>query len=189
MPVKSPDQWQIMCRPKTQVCAADVGMRWTSLPVWMVPATSAEADATVSDARTTGGRPSMDATEPEHQMARLLIVDDNPRVAMALRALFATTSDLQVCGTADSGEAGLVLATTLDPDVVIMDQHMPGIGGVAATRAIKDAGCICRVLMWSGRWTQDQVRAATEAGADAVALKGRSAEELLNAVRLLAHGP
>lgn len=119
-------------------------------------------------------------------MTRILIVDDHPDLAAALRAVCATTSDLVVCGVAESGEGGLVLAVSLDPDVVLMDRSMPGMGGSEATRAIKHAGLRCRVLMLSGSWTRDQALAASEAGADSIVLKDGRVGELLTAVRALA---
>lgn len=114
---------------------------------------------------------------------QVLIVDDHPGVTAGLVGMFSTAPDLDVCGTADSGEAGLELAASLEPDVVIMDQLMPGMGGIAATRAIKSSGLACHVLMLSGHWTAGQVQAAKEAGADAIELKGGHPRELLTVIR------
>lgn len=119
-------------------------------------------------------------------MIRVLIVDDRRSIRIGLRALFDAQPDIGVCGLASSGEAGLVLALTLDPDVVVMDLVMPGMGGVAATRAIKESRTDCRVLVLSWQWSSDQVEPALRAGASRFLHKSERPEMLLEAVRSVA---
>ncbi|MCW2761482.1 MAG: DNA-binding response regulator [Marmoricola sp.] len=119
-------------------------------------------------------------------MIRVLIVDDRPSIRVGLGALFEAQPDLEVCGMASSGEGGLVLATTLDPDVVIMDLSMPGMGGLAATRAIRDARVPCQILVLSWHWSTEQVEAAMVAGASRFVRKSERPAVLLKSVRTLA---
>jgi DNA-binding NarL/FixJ family response regulator len=70
--------------------------------------------------------------------ACVLAVDDHARFRSVLRDVVGATSDLVVVGEADSGEAAVDLVDDLAPDLVLMDVRMPGMGGVAATRKIKE---------------------------------------------------
>ena len=93
-----------------------------------------------------------------------------------------------VCGLAESGEAGLALVATLDPDVVVMDLVMPGMGGLVATRAIEESRAGCRVLVLSTQGSSKQVETALQAGASRFVRKNERGDVLLEAVRSLASG-
>jgi DNA-binding NarL/FixJ family response regulator len=68
----------------------------------------------------------------------VLAVDDHACFRSVLRDVVGATSDLVVVGEADSGEAAVDLVDDLAPDLVLMDVRMPGMGGIAATRKIKE---------------------------------------------------
>lgn len=121
-------------------------------------------------------------------MTRVVIVDDRPSIRQGLSALFGVAPDLEVCGVADSGEGGLTLATTLEPDVVVMDLSMPGIGGVAATRAIVSSGCTARVLVLSWAWSERRLTEVVRAGARGYVVKSEGPERLMRALRAVAAG-
>ena len=78
---------------------------------------------------------------------RLLIVDDHPVVRDGLRGMLAGDPDLEVVGEAADGAEALALVEALRPDVILMDLRMPGIGGVAAIRALAERGSAARVLV------------------------------------------
>src|SRR5690606_32360282 len=67
---------------------------------------------------------------------RILLVDDHDLVRTGLKRLLADFSDLSVCGEAESGEDAYRLCRELNPDLVLMDLKMPGIGGLEATRKV-----------------------------------------------------
>ena len=67
---------------------------------------------------------------------RVLLIDDHNVVRAGLRALLEATGRIEVVGEASSGEEGVAVAERLEPDVVVMDLTMPGMGGIRATRQI-----------------------------------------------------
>ncbi|MEJ2679786.1 MAG: response regulator transcription factor, partial [Gemmatimonadota bacterium] len=67
---------------------------------------------------------------------RILLTDDHGVLRAGLRALLDAEADLEVVGEADSGEEALAKLEELEPDVVVMDLSMPGMGGLEATRRI-----------------------------------------------------
>ncbi|SNY64778.1 response regulator [Paractinoplanes atraurantiacus] len=119
---------------------------------------------------------------------RTLIVDDHAAFREGLRALLETSEDIEVADDAASGEQALVMAPRLQPDVVLIDLAMPGMGGIAATERLLQAMPHVRVLVLSMADDDDSVFAAMQAGARGYVLKGARKAELLRAVRAVAAG-
>jgi DNA-binding NarL/FixJ family response regulator len=69
-------------------------------------------------------------------LLRILIVDDSTPVRRALRACLELTPDWEVCGEAESGQAGIEMVRSAKPDVVLLDYAMPGMNGLEAARQI-----------------------------------------------------
>jgi DNA-binding NarL/FixJ family response regulator len=121
-------------------------------------------------------------------MIKVLIVDDHQVVRLGLRAIMDAQSDLETCGEAADGESAVPLVRDAEPDVVIMDLSMPGMGGVEATRAILAERPTTRVLVLSWHADGDHVRAAMSAGATGYLLKGDESQRLVDAVRAVHRG-
>jgi DNA-binding NarL/FixJ family response regulator len=117
-----------------------------------------------------------------------MIVDDHQVVRLGLRAIMDAQSDLETCGEAADGESAVPLVRDAEPDVVIMDLSMPGMGGVEATRAILAERPTTRVLVLSWHADGDHVRAAMSAGATGYLLKGDESQRLVDAVRAVHRG-
>jgi len=121
-------------------------------------------------------------------MTTVLLVDDHPLVRAGLTTLIATTDDLDVVGEASGGEQAVILAGTLEPDVVLMDLSMPGMDGVEATRRILEAHPQIHVVVLTSFADQRRVSEALAAGAVGYLLKDSDARDLLAAIRSAALG-
>lgn len=121
-------------------------------------------------------------------MIRVLVVDDHPVVRAGIAALLESASDMQIVGTAASGEDALAQVPTADPDVVVMDLRMPGIDGDEATARILAAHPGVRVLILTTYESDDAILSAIGAGASGYLLKAAPEEELLAGVRAVAAG-
>ncbi len=95
---------------------------------------------------------------------------------------------MECVGQACNGEEVVSLALALHPDVVLMDLHMPVMGGVAATRKITSAQPSTQVLVLTTLDDDETVFEAVRAGAQAYLLKDASEEELLETIRALRRG-
>jgi DNA-binding NarL/FixJ family response regulator len=119
---------------------------------------------------------------------RVLIADDHPHFRKGLRALLSSATDLEVVAEAGDGEGAISLATDLQPDVIIMDLHMPGVGGIEATRRILRSSPHISVLVLSMFEDDDSIFAALQAGARGYLLKGALKAEILRAIRSVTSG-
>lgn len=119
---------------------------------------------------------------------RVLLVDDQGLFREALATLLGLHSQLEIVGEAADGEAGVALAQTLRPDVVLMDLRMPGMSGVEATRRLRGLVPEARVLVLTTFEDDDEVLAAIEAGAAGYMLKASPAEKLVEAICTVMRG-
>jgi DNA-binding NarL/FixJ family response regulator len=119
---------------------------------------------------------------------RLLIADDHPLFRKGLRVLLGGVPDFDLVGEAESGQAAIAQALALQPDVVLMDLQMPGGSGIEATREIVAASPTTKVLVITLFEDDDSVFAALRAGARGYVLKDTDEEELMRAIRAVAHG-
>jgi DNA-binding NarL/FixJ family response regulator len=67
---------------------------------------------------------------------RVVVIDDHPLFREGVASLIGRVEDVQIVGEASSAEEGIVLVHELLPDVVLMDLHMPGMGGIEAIRTL-----------------------------------------------------
>ncbi|SMQ17844.1 two component transcriptional regulator, LuxR family [Streptomyces sp. Ag82_O1-12] len=119
---------------------------------------------------------------------RVLIVDDQAMVRQGFTVLLGVQPDIEVVGQAKDGEGGIAKAAETLPDVVLMDIRMPGIGGIEATGRITAAHPEIKVLVLTTFDLDEHVYDALRAGASGFLLKDASAEQLAEAVRVVAAG-
>jgi len=119
---------------------------------------------------------------------RVLIADDHAILREGVRALLALTDDIEVVGEARDGREAVDLAGKLDPDVVLMDIAMPGLGGLEAALEMKRQGARARVLVLSQYEDREYVRRLLKAGVAGYVLKKSAGSELANAIRAAHRG-
>jgi DNA-binding NarL/FixJ family response regulator len=121
---------------------------------------------------------------------RVLLVDDQPLLRTGFRMILSAEPDLQVVGEAGDGAAAVELARRLRPDVVLMDIRMPGMDGIQATRALAGPGIEdpLKVLMLTTFGLDEYVVESLRAGASGFLLKDAPAEDLVEAIRVIAAG-
>ncbi|MHB0990526.1 MAG: response regulator [Burkholderiales bacterium] len=118
-----------------------------------------------------------------HPDIHILLVDDHKLFRRGLAALFAETQDLHVVGEAgDTGEA-LRLTSKLQPQVILLDNHLPGNRGVDAVQSLRKMATNARILMLTVSDDTADLGAALRAGASGYLLKTCEADELIDAVR------
>ena len=121
-------------------------------------------------------------------MVRILLVDDHSVMRTGLKALLDETGQLEVVGEASSGEEALEQVRTLEPDIVIMDLAMPGMGGLQATRRITALGLGAKILVLTIHDEDEFLVPALNAGAAGFLNKSAADTDLVGAVEALAHG-
>ncbi|WP_307821679.1 response regulator transcription factor [Streptomyces coffeae] len=118
---------------------------------------------------------------------RVLLADDERMVRTALRAILSSEPDLEVVGEAGSGAEAVPLVRQLCPDVVLMDVRMPDGDGIRATEEIlRTVPEPPRIIVVTTFENDSYVYDALRAGASGFLLKRSRAEELVQAVRLVA---
>jgi DNA-binding NarL/FixJ family response regulator len=121
-------------------------------------------------------------------MIRLLVADDHPAYRRGLELMLAGSPDITIVGEAETGERAVELATSLAPDVILMDLRMPDLDGIEATRRLSKSGSAAAVVVLTMFEDDDSVFAAMRAGARGYLLKGAEQEEIERAIRAAAAG-
>ncbi|MGW7314563.1 response regulator [Streptomyces sp. NPDC054854] len=120
---------------------------------------------------------------------RVMIADDQMMVRQGFTVLLNAQPDIEVVGQAVDGADAVTKVAELAPDVVLMDIRMPGMGGIEATSVIAGTpGSTVRVLVLTTFDLDEYVYEALRAGASGFLLKDASADQLAEAVRVVAGG-
>ena len=118
---------------------------------------------------------------------RVLIVDDHPLTRDALSALL-TQHEFGVVGLAADGEQAIAMAGELQPDLILLDLSMPGIGGLEALPLLREAAPGCEVVMLTASVAEENLLASIRAGAAGYLLKTEPPERIVEFLRGAAEG-
>ncbi len=118
----------------------------------------------------------------------MLVAEDHPLFRKGVISLLSAVPEFEVVGEAATGEEAASRVAELQPDVVLMDLQMPGVGGIEATRRIVWESPSVRVLVVTLFEDDDSVFMALRAGARGYILKDADEEELVRAIKAVGRG-
>ena len=119
---------------------------------------------------------------------RVLIADDHGLMRAGVRALLQATEDIEVVGEAEDGNEAVSEVRRLDPDVVLMDVAMPGLGGLEATLLIRKERPEVKIIVLTQYDDREYVSRFLKAGVSGYVLKKAAASELVAAIRAVMRG-
>ena len=114
---------------------------------------------------------------------KVLVVDDHPLVLQGLVVLLENFSHFELVGTASSGEIALTLCYEHQPDVILMDLLMPGMGGLEAMRTIIALYSQIKIIVLTSELDKQILQRVLQAGATSYLLKEGSVNEVAEAIR------
>ena len=118
---------------------------------------------------------------------RILLADDHPITREALAALLGQ-HDFTIVGEAGDGEEAIELARKLQPQLVLLDLSMPGLGGLEALPRIRDAAPECEVVVLTASGTEENLLSAIRGGAAGYLLKSEPPERIVQFLRGVGNG-
>ena len=118
----------------------------------------------------------------------ILIVDDHPIVRDGYRRLLSGMPDIGAISEAADGESALASYRQLQPDVVVMDLTMPGMGGLEAIRQLREIDAEAKILVFSMHDSDALIDRCIELGVLGYLIKSSGQDQLVNAVRQIAAG-
>lgn len=121
-------------------------------------------------------------------LIKVLLVDDHDIVRMGVARMLADVKDLIVVGQVKTGEEAIDFVRRTQPDVILMDVQMPGIGGVEATRKLVERFSRIKILAVSAHEEEPIPSRILGAGASGYITKGTCLDEMVKAIRLVAQG-
>lgn len=124
----------------------------------------------------------MERYADQKERIRVLIVDDVAETRENLRKLLSFDPEIEVVGSAGTGEEGIQLAKDLQPHVVLMDINLPGMDGITATEHIVREVPTAQIVILSVQGESGYMRRAMAAGARDFLVKPPSSDELVNAI-------
>ena len=123
-----------------------------------------------------------------NKVLRVFLADDHEMVREGLKMLIQEQADMEVIGEADNGRAAWEQIKKLQPDIVVTDVSMPDMDGAQLTKRLNKEYPHIKVIALTGFEDQNYLRQLLQAGVSGYVLKRVAAEELINAIRIVAGG-
>jgi two-component system, NarL family, response regulator NreC len=122
------------------------------------------------------------------QKPKIMLVDDHGVLLSGIQLLLSKVEEWEIIGTVSCGEEAVEKAAVWKPDLILMDISMPGIGGIEATKQIKEKFPQIKILMLTMFSEEDYLKKALKAGASGYVLKKAVDTELISAVKTVLLG-
>jgi len=122
------------------------------------------------------------------EAVRILVVDDHTLMRRGLTALLSRDATLQVVGDAADAGSAQRRAAELQPDLILLDNHLPGVNGVDAIPALRQAAPAARIVMLTVSEDEADLAAALRAGASGYLLKTIEGDALCTAIQRVMRG-
>ncbi|MDX9943812.1 MAG: two-component system response regulator NarL [Azonexus sp.] len=119
---------------------------------------------------------------------RVLIIDDHPLFRKGLSQLLALSGSFEVIAEAASGQEGIELARSLDPDLILLDLNMKGMNGLETLRTMRDLEIDARIILITVSDAPEDLIAAIRAGSDGYILKDNDPDDILRLIDSAMHG-
>lgn len=119
---------------------------------------------------------------------KVLLVEDHTMTRLGLSLVLEKTDNIKIVGEAEDGQRAIELAKSLKPDVILMDIGLPYVDGIEATRQIKEAQILSKILIFTSRDSEEDVFSALKAGADGYIMKGASENQMVSAITAVSEG-
>ena len=122
------------------------------------------------------------------EKTRVLIIDDHPLFRRGVSQLLGLADNFEVVGEAASGQEGIELARRLDPDLILLDLNMKGMGGLETLGTLRDMEVDARIILITVSNAPEDLVAAIRAGSDGYILKDNEPDEILRLIEAAMHG-
>ena len=122
------------------------------------------------------------------ETTRVLIIDDHPLFRKGVRQLLELEKGYEVVGEAAGGQEGIELARQHDPDLILLDLNMTGMGGLETLRTMRDLGVDGRIIVLTVSNLPEDLMAAIRAGSDGFILKDNDPEDILTMIAAALEG-
>ena len=119
---------------------------------------------------------------------RVVLVEDNQVFREALELLLSLQDDIDVVAAVDNGSDAAAVCAAQLPDVVVLDYRLPGLDGLQAANAVREAAPDARVVFLTASLSPSEARQLFEAGAVACLTKDSELDAIIGAIRDAAHG-
>lgn len=119
---------------------------------------------------------------------RVLIIDDHPLFRKGLSQLLALSGSFEVIAEAASGQEGIELAKSHDPDLILLDLNMKGMNGLETLRTMRDLEIDARIILITVSDAPEDLIAAIRAGSDGYILKDNDPDDILRLIDSAMHG-
>lgn len=115
-------------------------------------------------------------------MAKILLVDDEPLLLDSLEIILTLSGEHEVCGKASNGVEALKLLATCEPDVMLVDLNMPGMGGIELIPMVKKDHPDVKIIVLTTFYDEKNIASAIAGGATGYLLKDSGKDAIINAV-------